>query len=104
MKFLLLCIPICLFLVSCNCHHEGSGYVLDKATGKSIAHARIEVHTGVPGKDTLSPAVYTDSNGFYEYSHDFCKDLISIYKKDYIAFTTSCPQGDTSCLEVLLGN
>lgn len=104
MKFLYICSILFLFLFSCNCHHEGNGYVYDRVTGKPIENARIEVHSGVPGKDTLSPAVYTDRNGYYEYSHDFCKELISIYKKDYISFTHSSPQGDTSYLDVLLGN
>ncbi len=95
---------ISLLIVSCDCHHEGSGYVIDKKTGKPIVHARIEVDSGVYGKDTLSPPVFTDHNGYYKYSHDFCKDLISIYKKDYIAYTISNPKGDTICLESLIGN
>lgn len=102
MKYGILFFITIVVLFSCNCHHEGSGYVLDKNTGKPIVNARIEVHTGVPGKDTLSPAVFTDSNGYYSYSHDFCKDLISIQKENYTTFTVSKPNGDTSCLAVCI--
>lgn len=104
MKFLLLFAFVSLVLISCNCHHEGNGYVVDKATGIPIINARIEVASNVPGKDTLSPPVYTDSNGYYEYSHDFCKYDVSIIKKDYRSYTLSDSKDDTVRLEVLTGN
>jgi hypothetical protein len=104
MKYLALTIIFLCILSACNCHYEGNGYVLDKETGEPIANARIEVMSGVPGKDTLAPRVYTDSNGYFSYSHDHCKDMITIYKKDYVAFSRSAPDGDTIYLEVLIGN
>ena len=104
MKYLLVSLFAFCVLSACNCHHEGNGYVIDKITQEPIVGARIEVMSGVPGKDTLAPPVYTDVNGFFSYSHDHCKDLITIYKKDYVALTLSDPKGDTACLEVLVGN
>ena len=89
---------------SCNCHHEGNGYVYDKTTQTPIANARVEIMSGVPGKDTLSPAVFTDHNGYFSYKHDYCKDMVTIRKENYIGHSIKDMKGDTIYLEYLEGN
>jgi hypothetical protein len=104
MKYLLLVSFLVLFLLSCNCQHEGNGYVYDKKTKIPIANARVEIMAAVSGKDTLSPAVFTDSSGFFSYKHNSCKDMVTIYKENYIGYSTSDMNGDTIYLEYLEGN
>lgn len=95
---------LAIVLYSCNCHHEGNGYVYDDRTRTPIENARIEIMAAVPGKDTLFPAVYTDSRGFFQYKHNSCNDMVTIYKKNYIGHSLKDMQGDTIYLEYLEGN
>jgi hypothetical protein len=104
MKYLLLFSFLAIFLLSCNCHHEGNGYVYDKTTKIPIANARVDIIAVVPGKDTISPAVFTNSVGYFSYKHNSCKDMVTIYKKNYIGHTLKDMNGDTIYLEYLEGN
>jgi hypothetical protein len=104
MKYLFLFSFLTLFLYSCNCNHEGYGYVYDKNTKIPIANARVEILSGVPGKDTISPAVFTDDTGYFKYKHSSCKDMVTIYKKNYIGHSLKDMAGDTIYLEYLEGN
>lgn len=104
MKYLLLFSFLTISFLSCNCTHEGNGYVYDKITQTPIANARVEIMSGVPGKDTLSPAVFTDSDGYFSYKHNSCKDMVTFRKANYIGHTTKDMEGDTIYLEYLEGN
>ena len=104
MKYLLLFSFLTISLYSCNCNHEGNGYVYDKITKTPIVNARIDIISVVPGKDTMSPAVITDNHGYFKYKHNSCKDMVTIYKKNYIGYTTKDMDGDTIYLEYLEGN
>ncbi len=92
------------FFSSCNCNHEGNGFVYDKIKQTPIENARVDIISVVPGKDTMSPAVFTDSKGYFSYKHNSCKDLVTIYKANYIGHTTKDMDGDTIYLEYLEGN
>ena len=104
MNQLLLFSFLMLFLVSCNCQHEGEGYVYDERTHTPITNARIEIMAAVPGKDTLSPAVYTDNRGYFKYKLNSCKDMVTIYKENFIGHSVKDMHGDTIYLEYLEGN
>jgi hypothetical protein len=104
MKYLLLFSFLTIFFLSCNCHHEGNGYVYDKTTKIPIANARVDIIAVVPGKDTISPAVFTNSDGYFSYKHNSCKDMVTIYKKNYIGHSMKDMNGDTIYLEYLEGN
>ena len=104
MKYFLLFTFLVISFFSCNCNHEGNGYVYDKITQTPIVNARVDIIAVVPGKDTISPAVFTNSDGYFSYKHSSCKDMVTIYKKNYIAHTLKDMKGDTIYLEYLEGN
>ena len=104
MKYFLLFFFLAIFFSSCDCNHEGNGYVFDKATQTPIANARVEIMAAVAGKDTLSPAVFTDSKGYFSYKHNSCKDMVTIRKENYIGHSLKDMKGDTIYLEYLKGN
>jgi len=99
MKHALLLSTILLFLSACNCHHEGCGYVFNQTSKQPIANVRIDVYSTKPWKDTISPPIYTDANGYFEYQHDFCYDMLIASAPGFINFIFSDVDKDTVYLE-----
>ena len=96
---------VIIFLITaCNCHHEGKGYIYDELRKQPMANVRIDVYSSKPWKDTIATPIYTDKNGYFEYSHDFCYDMIQAQYDGYYGFTFSDVSGDTLYLEKLPAN
>ena len=99
------CLLFLLILTGCNCHQEGSGVVLDKATLAPLSGVSVSIYLSSVHDDTLAQKVFTDENGEFAISHDYCSDyMIQYYKKDYIGSVKSIALGDTIFLESSPGN
>ncbi len=98
----------CLFFVlfafvfcSCDCHTEANGVVVDKITKLPIESVEISIHLSMIHDDSLKTPVFTDKNGHYKLSHDYCSDyMIDFHKEGYFGFVTSVRKNDSIFLEV----
>ena len=69
-----------------------------------MPNVRIDVASAKPWRDTIVPQIFTDSNGYFKYSHDFCYDMMQAEYLNYIGHVFSQVNGDTIYLEYLEGN
>ncbi len=101
MKNYFMFFTLILFLLSCNCHTEGSGVVLDGKTKEPLENVKVSIHLSTIHDDSLKIPVLTDENGNYTLSHSYCSDyMIDFDKEGYIGFVTSPKKNDTIFLNI----
>ena len=89
------------FLISCDCHTEANGVVLDKATKKPLEDVKVSIYLSTVHKDSLKTPLFTDENGQYKLTHNYCSDyMIDFDKEGYTGFVTSPNENDTIYLEI----
>ncbi|WP_338764876.1 hypothetical protein WAF17_00515 [Bernardetia sp. ABR2-2B] len=99
--------PFCLFFVlififcGCDCHTEANGIVVDRITNQPLEGVQVSIYLSTIHKDSLKNPVFTDKNGAYNLSHDYCTDyMIDFHKEGYVGWVTSVKENDSVFLEV----
>ncbi|WP_291728459.1 hypothetical protein [Bernardetia sp.] len=100
--FLTLIFSVYIFLsTSCDCHTESTGVVLDRTTRQPLENVEVSIYLSTVHKDSLKTPVFTNKNGVYKLTHEYCSDyMIDFDKEGYIGFVTSPKENDTIYLEM----
>ncbi len=100
-RFCLFFILLPFIFYSCNCHTEANGIVVDRITKQPLENVEVSIYLSMIHNDSLKIPVFTDKNGRYKVSHDYCSDyMIDFYKEGYIGWVASVKENDSIFLEV----
>lgn len=100
-QFCLFFFFISFILCSCDCHTEANGIVVDEITKQPLENVEVSIYLSTIHRDSLKTPIFTDKNGKYKLSHDYCSDyMIDFYKEGYSGFVTSVKTNDSIFLRV----
>jgi hypothetical protein len=100
-RFCLFFILLTFVFCSCDCHTEGNGIVVDRITKQPVENVEISIYLSTVHRDSLNKPIFTDKNGLYKITHNYCSDyMIDFYKEGYYGFVTSVRTNDSIFLEV----
>lgn len=90
-----------MFFYGCECITEANGIVIDEKTKQPLENVKVSIYLSTVHGDSLKIPIFTDKNGMYKFSHNYCSEyMIDFYKEGYSGFVTSVKQNDTIYLEV----